>query len=426
MSERTKSHIPVGKLSILLVIGCLLLALPGCGSQGKPNASRAPATSQNQPTAAPPATTSLPVTNEGQSAKTPSTPVNPPVTTDPAQSSSQFWTSLKMIDEQSGWAWNDGHVFRTTDGGSTWKEVTPGNLQVSQIYFPYGYFFLDANTGWIAGYDVKEAPAVFRTADGGKSWSSAGLDMQTLSTGATLDFLDSKTGWMMVPPRGAGAGSEPVDIYSTVDGGVSWTLAYTSTPPTAAPSLLYNGDKTGLSFVDGQRGWVTGYYSGPGFLFYVTNDGGKTWSGQALAVPAGFHADGGAAETDPPLFAGASGLLPVIFHADGPSVVFYRTDDRGQTWKATTPLKLSASYSQILWSIPDLEHAFVSDGKQLYTTSDGGQTWKATPLNLKSGQIRQLDFINGSTGWLLGDNNFLMQTRDGGASWTEVKVKLLR
>jgi photosystem II stability/assembly factor-like uncharacterized protein len=379
-----------------LAIGILLLALAGCSSHGKSNPP-APATNQNQAAAAPPTTTSL------------------PVATNQNQSSSQFLTSIKMIDEQSGWAWNDGHVFHTADSGATWTKATPGNLQTSQTYFPYGYFFLDANTGWIAGYDVKGTPAVFRTVDGGKKWNSAGVDTKTFLTGATLDFLDSKNGWMMVPPRGTGAGSEPVDIYSTVDGGASWRLAYSSMPQ----DLLYGGDKTGLSFVDGQRGWVTGYYSGPGFLFYRTTDGGQTWSGQALSVPPGFHADGGAAETDPPVFDGASGLLPVIFHADGPSVVFYRTDDGGQTWEETTPLPLSASYSQIIWSIPDVKHAFVSDGKQLYASSDGGQTWTATTLNLDSGQTWQLDFINGSTGWLLGDNNFLRQTRDGGTIWIE-------
>jgi photosystem II stability/assembly factor-like uncharacterized protein len=122
------------------------------------------------------------------------------------------------------------------------------------------------------------------------------------------------------------------------------------------------------------------------------------------------------------VFFGAGGVLPVVFGGDGPSVVFYKTDDRGLTWNETTPLKLT-NYRQILWNTPDLQHFFASDGQQVYATGDGGQTWKNISPNLKSGSIQQVDFINGNTGWILGDS-FLMQTSNGGASWTEVNMRL--
>ena len=65
---------------------------------------------------------------------------------------------------------------------------------------------------------------------------------------ATFDFIDAKTGWMTVS-YGAACGSEPVDIYGTVDGGVSWTLVASAMPQDSAVSPLYGGDKSGLSLL---------------------------------------------------------------------------------------------------------------------------------------------------------------------------------
>lgn len=226
----------------------------------------------------------------------------------------------------------------------------------------------------------------------------------------------------MMLDYGAACGSDGVGIYNTVDGETSWTLVSSATPDQAGSpgELPFGGDKSGFSFIDSKRGWVAGHTNGSGFYLYVTSDGGKTWNnGPSLTVPKGLSTENGAAATYPPVFYSDDGLLPVLFNVgtDGPSIVFYRTNDRGLTWKETSPLKLT-SYSQITWSIPDMKHVFASDGQQIYATGDGGQTWKNISPDLKSGPIRQLDFINVSTGWILGDS-FLMQTRDGGANWTD-------
>lgn len=133
------------------------MVVAGCGSPGKTNTPVSAPANQNQPTAAP---------------LTTANPLPPTVATQPTN---QSLTGIKMVDEQSGWVWNGQSVFRTTDGGATWTEVTPANYQISQENGPpIGNFFLDANTGWIARYD-KGKPTIFRTVDGGKSWDSAGV-----------------------------------------------------------------------------------------------------------------------------------------------------------------------------------------------------------------------------------------------------------
>ncbi len=384
----------MGKKIVLLVIGCLFLAMAGCSGHG----------TKNQPTTTVQATTPL-----------------------------TGLTYIKMVGAQSGWAMDDDSVLRTSDGGATWQDVTPPHIQALLISnTPYGAFFLDANTGWVAGYD-QGALTLWRTGDGGRDWDSAKIEISTNSAylSATsfdwkaLDFIDPQNGWL-IQSLGVAMGTEPVAICGTVDGGRSWMSVSEAVPgQNALGTLPFGGVKNGLSFADNKHGWITGSWNGNGFWLYRTNDGGKTWNRQDLPVPDGLSTDGGSVETYPPVFYGNGGILPVVFRAGGQTIVFYRTDDRGLTWKATQPLKTSPDNSP-LWSIPDSERFFVTDGERSYATGDGGRTWKTILPKSKFGRVRQLDFINDRTGWMLGDG-FTLQTRDGGEAWIGVKaVKLLQ
>ena len=57
-------------------------------------------------------------------------------------------TSFHMLDANNGWAVGDANVMRTTDGGTTWYDVTPPG--VTSLGFSADSFYLDANTAWVA------------------------------------------------------------------------------------------------------------------------------------------------------------------------------------------------------------------------------------------------------------------------------------
>jgi photosystem II stability/assembly factor-like uncharacterized protein len=62
-----------------------------------------------------------------------------------------------------------------------------------------------------------------------------------------------------------------------------------------------------------------------------------------------------------------------------------------------------------------------SGGGRVYQTGDGGQTWQ--PVSGLGGE-GQLDFIDQTAGWMIAktsDSITLVQTKDGGASWTQLK-----
>lgn len=120
---------------------------------------------------------------------------------------------------------------------------------------------VDARVVWVSGH----AGAVLRTLDGGATWETlrvAGAD--------SLQFRDvhaasADVAWLM----SAGPG-ELSRIYSTTDGGRSWTERYRATEPEAFLDCLAFWDaRRGIAFGDAVRGEL---------FVLLTSDGGATWS----------------------------------------------------------------------------------------------------------------------------------------------------
>jgi len=93
-----------------------------------------------------------------------------PTSTSAASSTLVAITYIKMIDLMTGRAegevGTDGetHILRTSDGGATWRDVSP----VLVDRFGQDAFFLDALLAWVWNADLGES---WRTLDGGQSWT---------------------------------------------------------------------------------------------------------------------------------------------------------------------------------------------------------------------------------------------------------------
>lgn len=71
-----------------------------------------------------------------------------------------------FIDTVHGWCGGSDSIFRTTDGGATWKNSVQPYL-ADQIR---GISFVDALNGWAVGKLANQVGIIWRTADGGQSW----------------------------------------------------------------------------------------------------------------------------------------------------------------------------------------------------------------------------------------------------------------
>ena len=125
------------------------------------------------------------------------------------------------------------------------------------------------------------------TTDGGSTWSSVAVPF----AGGQIDFINKKTGFILVG-RGAAAGSQAVDIYSTEDGGATWNQVYSMVPGAGenVNTLPFSGQKSGFAFLDNSHGWVGGSIPMDGYVYlFASSDGGHVWVKQDVALPVGYE-----------------------------------------------------------------------------------------------------------------------------------------
>ncbi len=348
---------------------------------------------------------------------------NPSKTPPPIAGTIQPLSMIRMFSPSNGWALSPKAVLFTTDGGKTWKDVTPPQITMSTDATAD---FFSTNLAWVALPPVNNIIHVYSTVNEGKSWtpSSFGVNAGTISP-SQLFFVDPQHGWLL-SPTAVQNGSEAVTIYRTTDGGARWRAVSTARPgnPVNATGVLpYSGDKQGISFVNDTTGWVSGTIPESDTVWlYMTHDGGSTWQSQSLSLPS--KTKGAQITTLPPrFFSSSDGILPVMFLApDGTSTAdFYQTTDGGATWNSTSTLPLSS----VIRSFIDPHQGWATDDVNLYTTQDGGHTWTQLHPNMSMKGIAHLDFVTNQVGYAIsGARNgspFLWQTIDGGKTWTVVK-----
>jgi len=335
---------------------------------------------------------------------------------------------VDFLDVHHGWGLAVNHnafVLRTVDGGQSWYNATPAGASGSGT--DASLFALDLNTAWLLSPQAGgETGTLYQTRDGGLSWSAAPVPFGD----AFLSFVDPWTGRALAE-RGLRGSEHAVELFQTGDGGQTWSGVFHNDPqrPGAASSLPLFGIKTGLTFRDANNGWVSGSLSEDGtthagaIFLYATRDGGLSWSPQALPVPSGYER----CQFTPaaPIFFGQEGFLPLLIYREADVLrVFYVTHDGGQTWTGNPADPSMAIPEPGRYAFADAIHGWSWDGSANYWFTVNGVNWSGTFSSLDlSGQLIQLDFVPGGTGWALTriddyGRAQLYRSQDGGASWT--------
>ncbi|MHC4199137.1 MAG: WD40/YVTN/BNR-like repeat-containing protein [Planctomycetota bacterium] len=158
--------------------------------------------------------------------------------------------NIHFLDRNMGWACGtSGRMSRTADGGDSWVHTfLPTDANLSSV------FFLDAKTGWLAGSFKRHAShgltpsgksSVWRTDDGGGTWRKV-AETENGRKGAHeipeyvdgFFFRDTDTGWAVThgttkdpQPEVNGCGPREYGrVLMTEDGGVSWSQVYYGAP----------------------------------------------------------------------------------------------------------------------------------------------------------------------------------------------------
>ena len=390
------------RLILISTIFVLAIILVACQPEGETETSTAIPTSTETTTATP--TETATATPE----PSPAMPVYAP--------SDIF--SINMFSPDEGWALTryGSHILRTEDGGLTWMDATPPVLS-TLTDLNLQPFFLDADTAWFTPYGYADG-VVLHTQDGGLTWSETPLPFDN----ARYFFLDQSSGYALVN-LGAGAGSQYVALYRTLDGGTTWTKVF-SHEPGETSSLPGSGTKNGITFRDIDHGWIGGTIPMTDtFHFYATTDGGVTWAKETdISLPLGIT--NAWLDVWQPTFVSPSvAYLPVrSLDSSGNQLLIYRSDDNGETWGYQNAVEDGRALNVI-----SADEGWVAADFALYRTLDGGATWGVVPaVGIPSGTFfMDVEFVDEVHGWVVttpdGDTwepLEVYRTVNGGASWT--------
>ena len=173
-------------------------------------------------------------------------------------------------------------------------------------------------------------------------------------------------------------------------------------------------DLVAVYFTSADKGFIAG---DNGYLG-VTNDGGKTWTKQAINTK--------------------ENISEIYFRNDDNGYLvagtdFFTTKDGGRNWQKTvifnqndfkglTPEFLSIRFADkklgfVIGSVlKNFKGEMIVVDSFVMRTNDGGETWSRIKVPTKA-ELFHLDFVSNSRGWIVGGGGVILTTLDSGLNW---------
>ena len=260
--------------------------------------------------------------------------------------------------------WRFLFIIGLSAAAQSWVPVTSGTTANLRGVSAKG------QTVWVSG----EKGTVLKTTDGGMTWRSvsppgvADLDFRD------IEAMDDRTAFVM------GSGEGPKSrMYKTTDGGAGWILVATNLEP--------KGFWDCMSFWDATHGIIVGdpIGGGDGRFTILTTIDGMNW--QPLKGPPANKDEGAFAASGSCVFTRGTREVWFGTGGPGGGRVFH-SQDSGQTWSvAKTPIRHdSAGAGVFSLAFSDALHGVAVGGDymkpgesagNLAVTADGGKTWTA-------------------------------------------------
>ncbi len=295
---------------------------------------------------------------------------------------------------------NSSDFSKTTDGGTTW---IPGTVTASANFNWSNIWAIDANTAWGCFYDATGATGggIFKTTNGGAAWTQQGTGSIFNNAGSFANivyFWDANNGFAQGDPTGPGTAY--YELYTTTNGGTSWTRV----PSANIPPPLSAGEYgiVNLYSVSGNSIWF-GTNQG---RMYKSTDKGLNWTVSVVSTTSTEMVTDVAFRT-------ANEGIAVVADAGGTVFTFYITTNGGSAWTLFTPTTGTFYPSGDLGVIPN-SSAYVSTGANATSGTgssysvDGGANWTDIDVGV---QHTAQGWVNGTTGWCGGFNT--SSTADG-------------
>ena len=305
-----------------------------------------------------------------------------------------------------------GGLWKTTDGGVTWRPVTDGQIHSSSVgavaVAPSNPDIVYIGTGEadIRG-NVIQGDGVYKSTDGGKTWTHVGLTGTQVI--AKIRVHPTNPDLVYVAAFGHHAAPNPDrGVYRSKDGGKTWDKILFRDAKTAANELIIDPNNPEVLYAalwEAYRNSWEMSSGGPGSGIFKSTDGGDHWTeiSRNPGLPRGILGKIGLSVSG----ADSNRVYAQIEAEDGG---FFMSDDAGATWTKVTDrrdLRQRAFYYTRVYADPKVKDTVYVLNVNFHKSTDAGKTW--TTIRVPHGDNHDM--------WIApNDSKRMIEANDGGAN----------
>jgi photosystem II stability/assembly factor-like uncharacterized protein len=315
-----------------------------------------------------------------------------------------------------------GGVWKTTDGGSNWKNISDkyfggsiGAVAVAPSDEDVIYVGEGENT--MRGNVSEGLGGMWRSDDGGRTWKNIGLKDGRHIVRIVIHPKNPDIVWVAVMGHLFGP-NETRGVYKTTDGGKNWKRVLNVNNQTGASDLVMEPGNPEVFYAGMWRALRTPYSmesGGDGSSLWKSTDGGETWTN--LSSKKGLPK-------------GTWGIVAIAVAPSNPDKIYslienqsggmFLSNDGGETWTLTSSdnnIRQRAWYYTKVFVDPKNENLVYAPNVDFMRSRDGGKTFQS--LRTPHGDHHDLwiDPENGNR-MIVADDGGAQISFDGGENWS--------
>jgi photosystem II stability/assembly factor-like uncharacterized protein len=307
-----------------------------------------------------------------------------------------------------------GGLWKTTDGGEHWANITDGQIHSSSVgavavsETDPNVIYMGMGEAEIRG-DIQPGDGVYKSTDAGKNWTHIGFSNSDAISHIRIHPTNPNI--VFVSDFGKfGANSEERGVFKSTDGGKTWRKVLYKNPNAGGVDVEIDHTNPNVMYAalwEAYRKEWEMSSGGPNSGMYKSTDGGETWTEIT-------HAQG--------LPTGIDGKIGISISSVDPNRVFamvenengglYRSDDAGATWTLVNNERRFRQrafyYTHVFADTKNKDLVYV-ENVGTYRSTDGGKTFD------------QRQFARGDSHdmWIdPDDNNHVLHAADPGGDIT--------
>ena len=315
-----------------------------------------------------------------------------------------------------------GGVWKTTDGGSNWKNISDKFFgssigAVSVAPSDENIIYVGEGENTMRGNVSEGLGGMWRSDDGGRTWKNIGLKDGRHIIRIVIHPRDPNTVWAAVMGHLFGPNEER-GIYKTTDGGKTWKRTLYVNNQTGCSDLVMEPGNPSVLYAGTWRLIRTPYSlesGGDGCGLWKSTDAGETWTN--ISAKKGLPK-------------GVWGIVAVAVSPSNPDKIYslienkdggmFMSADGGETWKLTSSdnnIRQRAWYYTKVFVDPKNENIVYAPNVNFMRSIDGGKTFQS--LNTPHGDHHDLwiDPENGNR-MIVADDGGGQVSFDAGNNWS--------